>query len=180
MTTLSAAWHETLALPPFWHLCGIVFVFLLMVARRLVLRSGVFLIFFWSFLPTLAHECSHYLMGRLCRARLQGFTLLPRSDNGKLVLGSVSFHNLNPLTAPLVALSPLLLLGAAYFLFCYWTTLFRASVSSTIGLYAMMYLLVYGAIPSTTDLKVAFNWKSVLLYGSVGYLVYLACHGIAR
>jgi hypothetical protein len=113
-------------------------------------------------------------MGKFCRAKVQGFTLLPRSVGNRLVLGSVSFQNLNPLTAPLVALSPLFLLLLAYLLFVNWTTIFSATLSSTIGLYATMYVLVYGSIPSTADLRIALNWKSVLLYGAAGYFMYLA------
>lgn len=180
MNVLFPALRDTLHLPLTWHLCGIGFVTLLIAARQLSGRNSLFMIFAWSFLSTLAHECCHYLAGKLCRATVHGFTLLPRREGNRLVLGSVTFRNLNPFTAPLVALAPLSLLPVACLLFINWTTLITPSPAATIGLYTSMYLLAYGSIPSTADLKIALNWKSVLLYGLMGYLGYAAWQFMAR
>ena len=128
--TLSSAYNDTFKLPLLWHLCGSAFVLFLMIARRYAFRSGLFMVFAWSLLSTLAHELSHYFMGKLCRAKVQGFTLLPRSEGNRVVLGSVSFLDLNAVTSPIVALSPLTLLLLAYFLFIHWATFFSSSLSS--------------------------------------------------
>lgn len=178
MPILPAAFEDTLKLPVLWHISGIIFVLLLMAARRLACRGGIFTIFAWSLIPTMAHELTHYLMGKLTLAGVRGVTLVPRREGNRLVLGAVSFSKLNPINSPLVALAPLTLLLGAYFLFINWTLLFKASMASTVGLYIALYLLLYAAVPSTTDFKTALNWKSIALYGTAAYLGYLAWKGL--
>ena len=63
-----------------------------------------------------------------------------------------------------VALAPLGLTLIAWWLARHWHLWLRPSLVSTLALYAVMFLLLYNALPSRRDLRVACNGKSVILY----------------
>jgi CDP-diglyceride synthetase len=116
--------------------------------------------FFWLFsllvLPgTICHELCHWLLGRLLGARPVRFTVIPKREGRGFVLGSVSFANLRWYNAFFVGMAPLLLLPAAYVLL-----LWRLGSNPAFGWLegAMVFLLanlVFGAIPSWQDLRIA-------------------------
>lgn len=64
-----------------------------------LLFSGVFV-----------HEVLHFLVGLVTMARPTSFSLIPRSEGGRLILGSVGFVGLNWLNAWITAAAPLLIL----------------------------------------------------------------------
>jgi hypothetical protein len=43
-----------------------------------------------------------------------------------------------------------------------------------LGIYLVSFVLVYNAMPSRQDLKIAFGWKSVLLYGAAAIAAWYA------
>lgn len=115
---------------------------------------------FWLFavvvLPgTVAHEGLHYLTGLALGAQPAGFSLLPRREGRGWMLGSVSFAHVRWYNAFFVGLAPLLLLPGAYYL-----TLWRLHGALAIGWREALavYLianLVYAALPSWQDLRIA-------------------------
>ena len=56
------------------------------------------------------HEVLHLLVGLVTMARPTSFSLIPRSEGGRLILGSVGFVGLNWLNAWITAAAPLLAL----------------------------------------------------------------------
>src|SRR5205807_4997851 len=62
---------------------------------------------------TIAHELSHLVVGYALGARPQRFSLWPRREGKRWILGFVTFGNLNVLNAAPVALAPLALLPLA-------------------------------------------------------------------
>jgi hypothetical protein len=56
------------------------------------------------------HELFHFLVGLVTMARPTSFSLIPRSEGGRLFLGSVGFVGLNWLNAWVTAAAPLLAL----------------------------------------------------------------------
>lgn len=115
---------------------------------------------FWLFsllvLPgTLCHELCHWAMGHLLGGRPVRFSVLPKREGQGWVLGSVSFANLRWYNAFFVGLAPLLLLPGAYVLL-----LWRLGAQPEFGWFevGMVFLLanlVFGAIPSWQDLRIA-------------------------
>ena len=78
-----------------------------------------------------------------------------------------------PLHVLPVALAPLGLAGIAWLVARSWFDWFRPSLPTTLALYAACFVLLYNALPSRQDLRVALNWKSLLLYVSLAAVVAL-------
>lgn len=115
---------------------------------------------FWLFsllvLPgTLCHELCHWTLGHLLNGRPVRFTVVPRREGRGWVLGAVALSNLRWYNAFFIGLAPLALLPAAYGLL-----LWRLNGHPHLGWSeaAMVFLLanlVFGAIPSGQDLRIA-------------------------
>jgi hypothetical protein len=160
-----------LAQPPLWHVCGI-FVFLALAAvQRRARRSGIFLLALWNLIGVVLHEFAHLLVGTVLRAGPAGFSLLPHREGRYWRLGSVSFARITPLNAVPVALAPLGLAGVAYWSARNWFDWNRPSLPATLALYVALYILLYNALPSRQDLRVACNWRSLVLYSLVAGVV---------
>jgi hypothetical protein len=104
---------------------------------------------------TLAHELCHLVLGALLGGRPASFSLLPRRRERGWELGSVSFSRLTWYNAFFIGAAPLLLLPAAYALARWrlggplapgWPELLAAYVIAN---------LVYAALPSWQDWKIA-------------------------
>jgi hypothetical protein len=115
---------------------------------------------FWLFallvLPgTLCHELCHWLVGKLLNGRPVHFTIIPRRAEQGFVLGSVALSNLRWYNAFFIGLAPLLLLGAAYGLFA-WSLGGHLGLGwREAGVVFILANLIFGAVPSWQDLRVA-------------------------
>lgn len=159
-------------LPLHWHLCGFIMVALLLFLDRQSWRGGLPVILIWNLLGVLLHELAHLLVGALLLAKPSAFSLIPRRHEGGVQLGSVSFKRLNAFNSLPVGLAPLGLIVAAFHAFQHWPEWFVPSLFSTVGMYVVSFVLIYNAVPSRQDLKIAFGWKSILLYGMVAVVVW--------
>ncbi len=115
-----------------------------------------FWLFAWLVLPgTLCHEACHWGVGKLLNGHPASFSVWPRRQGRGYLLGSVGFSNLRWYNAPFIGLAPLGLLGLAYGLF-----LWRLSAPVAIGwrealVVFLLANLVFGALPSWQDLRIA-------------------------
>jgi hypothetical protein len=160
-------------LPLWWHACGIVLVSgLFLLARQT--RSAPILVICLTRLPgVILHELAHLLAGILCRARPESFNLVPqRRGDGRWTLGSVAFRRVTAFNAVPIALAPLALVPLAYLLWRCWFDWLAISLANTLLLYGVLFILVANALPSSQDLRVAANWRSLLLYGAGGALLW--------
>jgi hypothetical protein len=131
---------------------------------------------FWLFsllaLPgTLCHELCHWTVGHLLNGRPVHFTVLPRREGRGFVLGAVALANLRWYNAFFIGLAPLLLLPAAYGLFL-WRLGGRPVLGwPEAGMGFLLANLIFGAIPSGQDLRIAarspIGW--LLLAGALGW-----------
>lgn len=152
--------------PPFFHFCGILLVFTLITLNHRSRGCGIFVLSVWNFIGVLLHEICHLVVGMALFAGPSGFSLIPKSDgNGKWVMGSVRFRKLNALNSLPIGLAPLLLVAIAFNVYHHWDEWFAPSLGSILCLYLVLFLLLYESLPSGQDMKVAFNWKSIFLYG---------------
>jgi hypothetical protein len=153
-----------------WHIAGSALVFLLFVIRRSTRFTNIVVISLVELPGVILHEICHLIVGIIFMARPSGICLLPERNiqDGGWTLGTVGFNRITALNAVPIALAPLLLLGIAYELVIYWPTLIHSpSLLSTLGVYLALFVLSYDSIPSRQDIRIACNWKSVLLYGSI-------------
>jgi hypothetical protein len=122
---------------------------------------------------TLLHEGSHWLLGRLSGARPVGFSVWPRRDGRRIVLGEVAISRGNWFNRGIVGLAPLLLLPLA------WLAVLAAPRPQSWGEHAvhafLFASLLYGAIPSLTDWKMALRGfpGALVILGMVGGAAYL-------
>jgi hypothetical protein len=100
-----------------------------------------------------------------------GFTVLPRREGRGWVLGAVALANLRWYNAFFIGLAPLLLLPAAYGLFRWRLGQHPAFGWAEAGMVYLLANLVFGALPSWQDLRIAarspIGW--LLLAGALGW-----------
>jgi hypothetical protein len=162
--------HE---IPAWWHACGIMLVIALFLFIRSVRSSHIAVVCLIRLPGVVLHELAHFLIGILFLAKPGSFNLIPeRCSDGRWTLGSVTFRRITAFNAVPIAFAPLGLLPVAYYLYRSWFNWLPPSLSNTLFLYATLFLLTYNALPSRQDVRVACNWKSVLLYGSVLVLIW--------
>ena len=168
-------------IPLWWHACGITLITLLFLLNGRAHASHIIVVAVTQLPGVILHESAHLLAGILFRAVPRSFSLIPRRNGqGGWTLGSVEFGRITAFNAVPIALAPLCLLPLAYGVFRYWFLWFSTTLSHTLLLYVSLFLLVYNALPSRQDMRVACNWKSILLYsiigGVLGCLLYFVFH----
>lgn len=159
-------------LPLYWHFCGFALLAFLLLIDRKSRRGGIVIIFLWNLIGVFLHELAHFLVGTVLFAKPSGISLIPRRQDGGVRLGSVSFRGLNAFNSLPVGLAPLGLIVVAYHVFQNWSRWFAPTLLSTLGIYVTSFVLIYNALPSRQDLKIALGWKSILLYGAVALITY--------
>lgn len=153
-----------------WHFFGILLFVLLFAVHRWTRSKGVFVAALWNLTGVILHESAHLVAGILLGAKPSSFSLIPSRTAAGWSLGSVRFTKINPFNAVPVALAPLVLTVVAWGVYQSWPLWFTPSLRSTLALYAALFVLLYNALPSRQDLRVACNWKSILLYGAASGL----------
>lgn len=160
-------------LPVWWHVCGILLVSTLFLLARQSRAAPILVICLTRLPGVILHELAHLLAGILFRAQPESFNLMPqRRGDGRWTLGSVVFRRVTALNAVPIALAPLALVPLACLLYFFWFDWLAVSLVNTLLLYVVMYLLTANALPSSQDLRVAANWRSLLLYGGLGALLW--------
>lgn len=154
-------------IPAWWHACGAMLVTALFLLYRRAGAANILVVCITRLPGVVLHELAHLLAGILLRAEPSGFSLIPRRrGDGRWTLGSVSFRRVTPFNAVPIAFAPLGLLPLAYYVHRSWFTWLPPTLANALYLYATLFLLVCNALPSRQDVRVAGNWKSLLLYGS--------------
>ena len=118
-------------------------------------RGSFWLLSLLALPGTCCHELAHWLVGLVLGARPARLTLWPRRVAGGVVLGSVTFRNLRWYNAFFVGVAPLALLPAAWGLF-----LLRLGAGPRLdwreaGVVFLLGNLVFAALPSWQDLRIA-------------------------
>ncbi|TDA63654.1 hypothetical protein E0765_07410 [Sulfuricurvum sp. IAE1] len=107
---------------------------------------------------TVLHELCHYVAALLLNGKPIGFSLIPRRVHDGWVLGSVESSNVRWYNAFPIAMAPVLLLGAAYYLdVWYGAYIVQPSLLSDLVYILAVVVLVENAIPSLQDFRVALS-----------------------
>jgi hypothetical protein len=165
-------------IPVWWHTCGVMLVITMFLFDKSVRTSNIIVICITQLPGVVLHELAHLLTGILFQADPCNFNLIPeRRCDGRWALGSVAFRRVTAFNAVPIALAPLGLVPIAYYIYRHWFNWLPLTLANTLLLYATVFLLIYNAPPSRQDVRVACNWKCILLYGSVsGVVGYLWVH----
>ncbi|WP_223508650.1 MULTISPECIES: hypothetical protein [unclassified Pseudomonas] len=130
------------------------------------------------FTGVLLHEMLHFAVGFLTMARPNSMSLIPKSEAGRLVLGSVGFVGLNWMNAWITALAPLLALPLVYGV-ASWRMSYGPQHFQWVDL--LIWLLIapqyLNCWPSRADWKlVLISWPVIGLFAG-GITVWLWGHG---
>jgi hypothetical protein len=172
MVSFAHTLESFFCLPVHWHLCGLALLALLFFLDRKSKRGGFFAIFIWNLIGVSLHELAHLLVGILLFAKPSAFSLIPHQQKDGVRLGSVSFRGLNAFNSLPVGLAPLGLIVVDIYVIQNWPGWFTPTLYSTLGIYFASFVMIYNALPSWQDLKIAFGWKSILLYGAAAIAAY--------
>lgn len=135
-------------------------------------RRSFWLISLLALPGTLCHEACHWLVGALLNGQPARFTILPRREGQGFVLGSVALRNLRWYNAFFIGLAPLLLLPLAYGLLLWRVGRHPGLGWSEAGIAFLLANLVFGAMPSWPDVRIAarspVGW--ILLAGGLAWV----------
>ncbi len=121
-------------------------------------------IFFLAVFPaTVAHELTHLAAALLLNGKPSGFNFIPRRSDTGYVLGAVGCANLRWYNGLFIGLAPLVLLAVAVALLN-WRVRGLVAINSSEALWAYaISCLIYAAIPSWQDIRIALT-SSWLLF----------------
>jgi hypothetical protein len=158
-----------------WHITGILLVVALFILNRESRRAHILLYALFRWPGTALHETSHMVTGLILWAKPSRLSLLPRQDDSSnWRLGSVSFTRITAFNAVPIGLAPLGLLFVAWLFWRNWFFWFRTTAASILCLYVVLFYLCSSVLPSRQDLRIALNWRSILLYGiAAAIIVYI-------
>jgi hypothetical protein len=123
------------------------------------------------FPATIVHELMHFATALLLNGRPSGFRLIPRRSNDGYVLGAVCCANVRWYNGLFIGLAPLALLALAMVLVA-WRAHGFVVISGREALWAYaIACLIYAAIPSWQDIKVALAsvWLLATLSAAVAW-----------
>ena len=134
-------------------------------------RRSFLLISLLALPGTICHELCHWVLGKVLNGHPVRFTVIPRREGRGYVLGSVSFANLRWYNSFFIGLAPLLMLPMAYALLVWRLGRHPVMGWPEVGVVFLLANLVFGAMPSMPDLRIAtrspIGW--LLLAGAIGY-----------
>lgn len=139
------------------------------VHRRLA-SSGSFVAILYCLPFTIMHETAHFAVALLTGGRPSSFSVWPRREGKRWVLGSVSAVPTLLSAAP-TALAPLGWLVIGYYVLALWQ--FRPAGIPEYLIVVVLYACTAACTPSWQDIKVALTHPfSLLVWGGGAYLVW--------
>lgn len=115
---------------------------------------------------TFLHELAHFIIALLTFSDVKGFSLIPRIENKRIVLGRVSVSPRYKVALTFVGFAPLLNAVIAFAIYYY-----DVIVVNRIFTFILQFYLLLGSIPSWQDIKVAieglFSISGIILIFSI-------------
>ncbi len=140
--------------------------------HRRLSSSGSFLVILYCLPFTIMHEAAHFVVALLTGGRPSSFSVWPRREGNRWVLGSVTAVP-TVLSAAPTALAPLGWLVIGYYAMAQWA--FRPVWLPEYLIVVVLYACTAACTPSWQDIKVALKHPvSLLLWGGAAYIVWRA------
>lgn len=143
----------------------------LLLSRRFA--SNIYVYAFFHFIGTFIHEVLHFLVSLLLYGKPSKFSILPKKEDGGLILGSVAHSNLSWYNRLPIGLAPLLVWIPLFFVDMYYFSYFERNIYSMLGYSFLICVLIINSFPSSEDLRVAFGCVTGLIaYLILGTIIY--------
>lgn len=138
--------------------------------HRRLSSSGSFFAILYCLPFTVMHETAHFAVAFLTGGRPSSFSIWPRREGNRWVLGSVTAVP-TVFSATLTALAPLGWLVIGYSAMVLWK--YRPVRVPEYLIVAVVYACSAACTPSWQDIRVALKHPlSLLLWGGIGYMVW--------
>jgi len=156
-----------------FNFIALIFFGYLFSIKRNYIGTG-FLMILWNFVGVVLHELSHYLVALLLNGKPKLPNLLPKRQKVYIngiqhylwTLGYVEVRNPNSFNSFFIGLAPILVLvPIAFYVYLYFFEWFEYNTQNLFLFYLSLYILLYNAMPSTQDIKVAYK-------GYLGFLIF--------
>lgn len=130
-------------------------------------RRSLWLLSLVALPGTFCHELCHHLTGLLLNGQPRAFTVFPKREGNRWILGSVQLANARWYNRFFIGLAPLLLLPAAAALFFWRIQTPRPLTWAEAGWIYLIANLLFACLPSLEDLRMAAK-------SPIGWLLLLA------
>lgn len=136
---------------------------------KLIMHTNIVTAWIANFTGTFFHELAHLVFSIVLNGKPVKVSLLPEKTENGYALGYVLNSNITWYNALPIALAPLTLLMAVYYIYSYFFEYMEFTVTNYIIYLFLLVSFLDSAIPSIQDFKVAFS--------NFGFLVYFALFG---
>lgn len=158
----NAVWDEALMLLSDRDTLLVILVTALVLLLFRLMRSRFWVFFHLTFLSTLMHELSHYIVALILNGRPSGMSIFPERNGNHYVLGKVEATNIRWYNGTAIALAPLSLFFLAFAMLPH-IDFSRDHAASLVGKFYVTASFVQGGLPSNSDLQIAIKYGIVPL-----------------
>ncbi len=127
-----------------------------------ILKYNFFIFSFIALPATFMHEFMHFIFSLILNGKPVSANIIPKRTERGYTLGFVESANLKWYNGIFVALAPLCLLILSYYYFVFFCKDLELSFLSILHIYFLS-SLIYGSMPSSQDIKVAFKTSYFLI-----------------
>ena len=145
----------------------------LLISRiKLSMHTNIFTAWIANFMGTFFHELAHLMVSVVLNGKPVKVSLFPKKIEDSYILGYVKNSNITWYNALPIALAPLLLLVAVYFIHSDFFNYFDFNFINYLLYIFLLVSFLDSAIPSVQDIKIAFSNFGFLVYFGIIILAF--------
>lgn len=144
------------------YFCLLIFIYFII--HKTVLRNSKLFIILFELPGTFIHELSHASIVVLTGGKIESFTILPKFEKTRIVLGSVR-HYSNKNAIPFISIAPFFLNSIFLFIFTYFINkeyLYNLNIFYSVENFIFSYIrgiIITSSLLSSTDMKNAIKYS---------------------
>ena len=139
---------------------------------KLIMHTNIVTAWIANFTGTFFHELAHLVVSIVLNGKPVKVSLFPQKIDNGYILGYVQNSNITWYNALPIALAPLSLLVAVYYIYNYFFSYFEMNFTNYLLYLFLLVSFLDSAIPSIQDIKVAFSNFGFLVYFGFGILAF--------
>ncbi len=148
-----------------------IFFVIFIVRLKYKTYSNIYLASLINIPGTLLHETAHFVVGFLLNASPTSFNIFPKRQGDYYMMGSVGFRNVQFYNAIPASFAPLILLVIGYYFNRWFFSNIEIGYINYLLYILLQSIIIENAIPSVTDIKVAFSHPVGVIFYSVLFVL---------